>query len=187
MAMVLHHSRAKGTAKLVLLGIANHQGDGGAWPSVATLARYAGVDARSVQRALAQLQATGEVVVKLQQGGTPGMEDYDRPNLYQVNVSCPPWCDRTPQHRDTRPGQSPLWKTRVTPVSPGDARVTPPGDARVTPRVTPVSPKPAPNQPLKVTESQPHPQTAGAWCAVCGLNHPGRRHADGHPFTERTA
>ena len=29
------------TDKLVLIGIANHDGDGGSWPSIATLAMYA--------------------------------------------------------------------------------------------------------------------------------------------------
>ena len=37
MSLVLHHSVAQPTHKLILLGIANHQGDGGAWPSIETL------------------------------------------------------------------------------------------------------------------------------------------------------
>jgi hypothetical protein len=36
-ATVLNHSKARGRAKLVLIGIANHLGDQGAWPSISTL------------------------------------------------------------------------------------------------------------------------------------------------------
>jgi hypothetical protein len=51
-AIALHHSTMKGTDKLVLLGIANHDGDGGSWPSIQTLAYYANVDVRNVQRSI---------------------------------------------------------------------------------------------------------------------------------------
>lgn len=99
LAIALHHSRARGTAKLVLLGIANHDGDGGAWPSVATLARYANVHPRKVQEALGRLRDLGEVIVHPQAGGLAGHDDAMRPNLYRVVLSCPVDCDRTPQHR----------------------------------------------------------------------------------------
>lgn len=108
MTVVLHHSRAKGTAKLVLLGIANHQGDGGAWPSVTTLARYANVHERNVQRAIDQLIAKGELARQVQDGGGRDLPDNMRPNRYDVLVSCPGWCDRSTQHRDTRGSQSTL-------------------------------------------------------------------------------
>lgn len=153
LAIVLHHSQARGTAKLVLIGVANHEGDGGAWPSVGTLATYANVSERSVQRALAELVDAGELAVEVQGGGLARTPDHERPNRYQVLVACPPWCDRTAQHRDTRrrpgepggtdhddqgqPEDTPkAVDNRVTPVSPGgvDNRVTPasPGDASVT-------------------------------------------------------
>ena len=99
MSLALHHSNAKGTAKLVLLGIANHAGDGGSWPSVPTLAVYANVDERSVQRAVDQLIKMQEVRRDLQAGGLRGMADFDRPNLYHLTLSCPPNCDRTTAHR----------------------------------------------------------------------------------------
>lgn len=103
LAVVLHHSRAKGTAKLVLLGIANHEGDGGSWPTHATLAKYAGgVDVSNVRKAIRQLVSWGEVRVHVQQGGDRDCPDELRPNRYEVLVSCPAWCDRTPNHRDTR-------------------------------------------------------------------------------------
>jgi hypothetical protein len=166
MAMVLHHSRAKGTAKLVLLGIANHQGDGGAWPSVATLARYANVHERNVQRAIDQLVAKGELVVQLQDGGGHATPDHRRPNRYDVLVSCPPWCDRSAQHRDTR-GQSALWTTGVA--------NSPPGGARARGRVAIAPPHPvaiAPPEPSLRTPAQqvvPQPQDARA-CAECGVD-----------------
>lgn len=99
MSLALHHSNAKGTAKIVLLGIANHAGDGGSWPSVPTLAAYANVDERGVQRAIEQLIKSGEVRRDLQAGGLRGMADFDRPNLYHVTLACPVNCDRTTAHR----------------------------------------------------------------------------------------
>lgn len=132
--MVLHHSRAKGTAKLVLVGVANHDGDGGAWPTVATLARYANVDVRTTQRALVKLQQLGELDVDQQGGGLAGTADCDRPNLYHVKVRCPTWCDGTPQHRDMRrlSGHQVGWRPGPTPVDIGVAQASPPGVA-VTP------------------------------------------------------
>jgi hypothetical protein len=130
MVLALHHSNAKGTTKLVLLGIANHDGDGGAWPSVGTLAIYANVDARTVRRSIRELVAAGELRVSIQGGGVVGMADYARPNRYEVLVRCPEGCDGSTKHR-------------VTPTSGGDADVTPPPDAHVTPRGTPTSAKPS--------------------------------------------
>jgi DNA-binding GntR family transcriptional regulator len=75
MAIALHHSRAKGTAKLVLIGIANHDGDGGAWPSVDTLAKYAGVHRRNVQRALQQLEELHEIEIVRNGGGDHSIAD----------------------------------------------------------------------------------------------------------------
>lgn len=119
MAVVLHHSRAKGTAKLILLGIANHDGDGGAWPSIATLAKYANVTDRNAAKAVQQLRGMAEISVDVQAGGTPNALDSRRPNLYRVLVMCPPWCDRTSQHRDMRVGeQSALWKTPPSQTTP---------------------------------------------------------------------
>ncbi|ANC31463.1 helix-turn-helix domain-containing protein [Isoptericola dokdonensis] len=98
MTIALHHSRAQGTAKVVLLGIANHDGDGGAWPSIATLAKYANVSTRSVQRAIDELQVLGEVSRGRQQGGTARTPDHLRPNLYAFTLTCPPDCDRSKNH-----------------------------------------------------------------------------------------
>lgn len=99
MSLVLHHSKSKGTAKLVLLGIANHEGDGGAWPSVATLMRYAHADRRTVQRAIERLVDMGELQVLRQKGGNDMTHSGLRPNLYRVRVFCPHTCDGSAQHR----------------------------------------------------------------------------------------
>lgn len=90
MAAVLHHSRTSGSTKLVLIGIANHDGDGGAWCSTTTLARYANVERRQVKKILRELEESGELITVPRTGLT---------NLYAVNVECPDDCDRTFQHR----------------------------------------------------------------------------------------
>jgi hypothetical protein len=84
MSLVLNHSKATGRAKLVLLGIANHQGDQGAWPSIATLARYANASERSVKRDIQLLVDLGELRVEV--NGAPGESQY-KPNLYWVTIS----------------------------------------------------------------------------------------------------
>ncbi|MFI7281697.1 helix-turn-helix domain-containing protein [Micromonospora chersina] len=51
--------------RLVLVAIAAHTNrDGLAWPSVGTIAEYAGVSARTVQRALAKLVQLGRLAVR---------------------------------------------------------------------------------------------------------------------------
>lgn len=102
LAVTLHHSRASGNTLVVLLGIANHEGDGGAYPKVATLARYSKMTTRNVRKAIARLVEMGELQVEVQAGGRARMPDHLRPNRYEVMVRCPAWCDRTTNHRDTR-------------------------------------------------------------------------------------
>jgi hypothetical protein len=99
LAICLNHSKATGTDKVVLLGIANHDGDGGAYPSVATLARYANVSERTVQRSIQTLTELGELRVELNAGGSAKQRSDRRPNRYYVLVSCPTGCDKTSQHR----------------------------------------------------------------------------------------
>jgi hypothetical protein len=101
--IAFHHSKATGTAKLVLLGIANHDGDGGAWPSLATLRKYAGgIDRRNVRRAVDRLEQLGEVRRIIQGGGDHNTADERRPNLYKFLLTCPHDCDRTTNHRTSR-------------------------------------------------------------------------------------
>jgi hypothetical protein len=90
---VLHHSKSSATTKLVLLGIANHQGDAGAWPAISTLAKYANCTPRRVQQCIRELILLGELQV-VTAGGLGGT------NLYWVLVACPEECDRTFNHSD---------------------------------------------------------------------------------------
>lgn len=199
LAAVLHHSRAKGTAKLVMVGIANHDGDGGAYPSVSTLARYANVDPRNVQRSIDKLVSLGELAVHVQQGGTIATPEHERTNRYDVLVSCPPWCDRTTQHRDTRQTRQPNLRGLSTestsssttprrqrhplagtpPVPPG-ASATPPGGASATQTIHSTQP------PVVGTEAQ----HARGHCAVCARPPAGCAHAqsltpeDRHDYVE---
>lgn len=82
-SLVLNKSKAKGRAKLVLIGIANHLGDQGAWPSIATLARYANASERSVKRDLQELIALGELEVEIQ--NAPMNSQY-KTNLYWITI-----------------------------------------------------------------------------------------------------
>jgi hypothetical protein len=82
-ATVLNHSRATGRAKLVLIGIANHLGDQGAWPSISTLARYANASERSVKRDIQELMNLGELQVELQ--NAPTRQQY-KTNLYWITI-----------------------------------------------------------------------------------------------------
>jgi hypothetical protein len=83
-SLVLNNSRATGRAKLVLLGIANHLGDQGAWPSISTLARYANASERSVKRDIQELVQLGELKVELQ--NAPTRQQY-KTNLYWITIS----------------------------------------------------------------------------------------------------
>jgi hypothetical protein len=94
--VVLHHSRAEGTAKLVLWGIANHHSDAGAWPSIATLAKYAAVSERRVQQIIRELSALGEIGIE-EQGGL-GQHQY-KTNRYHILIQCPGDCDGSLNHK----------------------------------------------------------------------------------------
>lgn len=156
MALALHHSKSKGTAKLVLLGIANHDGDGGAWPSVKTLAKYGGCDSRQVQRALKQLEQAGEIQRIIGAGGDENTRPDRRPNRYRILVSCPPSCDGTTKHKER--GDS-----GDTPRRDGVTSTAERGDIRGSNGVVEMSPEPSyePSvEPLAAAprESKPRPK-----------------------------
>jgi len=121
-AKVLNQSLARGTDKLVLIGIANHDGDGGAWPSLETLARYANVDIRTVQRSLRRLETMGELTTYLQDGGTTRTPNDRRPNRYEIHVTPRGDVDVTPSHErgdvDVTPGVTSTSPRGVTSTSP---------------------------------------------------------------------
>lgn len=83
MQAVWQHSQSVGRARIVLLAIADHQGEIGAWPSIQTLARMANASERSVQRDIQYLQDIGELVVQVQ--NAPTKNQY-KSNLYWVNL-----------------------------------------------------------------------------------------------------
>lgn len=121
MTLVLHHSKASGAAQMILMGIANHQGDGGAWPSIATLAKYGKVSERRVQQIVRELEEIGELVVYQNAGGKTST---GATNLYQVVLSCPDDCDGSMNHK-TRQGvkfgdtRGEIWSHQgVKPISP---------------------------------------------------------------------
>lgn len=94
--VVLHHSKTEGTHKLVLWGIANHHSDSGAWPSIATLAKYAKVSERRVQQIIRDLSRIGEIAIE-EQGGL-GQHQY-KTNRYWILIQCPPDCDGSLNHK----------------------------------------------------------------------------------------
>lgn len=83
MQAVWNHSKAEGRARVVLLAIADHQGEMGAWPSIATLAKMANASERSVQRDIQKLIELGELEVRIK--AAPTRSQY-RANLYWVTL-----------------------------------------------------------------------------------------------------
>ncbi len=132
MAAVLHHAPVKGTAKLLLVGIANHEGDGGAWPSMATLARYANVTERNAIKMVRLLESAGLVEID---------ERLGRTNIFRTLVECPPNCDGTVNHRHVTPVAS------ITPV----ATDTPTPVASDTPPLSLATPEPSYNHQNNLT------------------------------------
>jgi hypothetical protein len=84
MNAVWRRSQSTGRARLVLLAIADHQGEIGAWPSIATLARMVNASERSVQRDIQELVDLGELTVEVQ--NAPSRGQY-KSNLYWVTVA----------------------------------------------------------------------------------------------------
>jgi len=80
---VWRHSKATGRTKLILLAIADHQGEQGAWPSISTLAKMTNSSERSVKRDIQDLQAMGELKVEVQKAPMSGKY---KTNLYWVTL-----------------------------------------------------------------------------------------------------
>lgn len=102
----------KPTEKLVLIGVANHDGDGGAFPKVATLAGYACVSDRQVQKHLATLEDKGLLRRHYGQGRLVNTPDHEQSTLYElfldgVNSTTPPGVNSTtPQEPSVEPSSS---------------------------------------------------------------------------------
>ena len=138
MSAVLHHSKASGATLVIALGIANHQGDGGAYPSRATLARYGRCSERYVKLAIQQLINLGELVVQ-DRAGRNGT------NVYIMSVPCPPDCDRTTNHRPVQGGNY---------TSPGGNYASKGGELHFPSGGNHASPKPSYNLKLTNTNSE---------------------------------
>jgi hypothetical protein len=72
--------------KLLLVGIANHDGDGGAWPTIATLEAYLNCKERRIQQLLAALVCAGYVTIEHNAGGNDRTRPDRRPNLYHLHL-----------------------------------------------------------------------------------------------------
>lgn len=134
-----------GTQKVVLIGIASHADKFGdnAWPSIETLAGYAYVDARSVQRAIGDLIKAGFVTKLVNEGGNRQTASHMRPNLYRLNM------EKTPV------------KHPLTPASPPDTSVTTPLTPASPLPLTPASPEPS------IEPSLNHPLNTSARKRAC--------------------
>jgi len=98
MSAVLHHSQASPHAKLVLMAIAYHENDTGAWMSQATLARLCNMSERTVRRHIAELKSLFEIDVIPDDGQGYGARVTNR---YFIILDCPERCDRSFSHKET--------------------------------------------------------------------------------------
>ena len=102
---VLTHSRAKGTARSILVALAYHVGeDGTCWPGVSRLARLAGVSRRATYRAIAQLVALGELERESKGHRLERGDQVVKVNLYRL---CGPVCLPDGATGDTVPESAP--------------------------------------------------------------------------------
>lgn len=139
-AAVYDHSRSKGSARLVLLAMADEANDQGLLTayrrSRSWLARKANVDAGTVRRAIRDLEELGEIVT-LTTGDGRDSSDYrlTLPGLGEGGQDAPPGrAPRTPRGGDTHPQGGPD-APPIIPFPPGDPGPTHPssrsGDAEV--------------------------------------------------------
>lgn len=115
MAWVWDHSQSRKSERLVLLAIADCASDDGAnaYPSTATLCRKTGLSERAVQRAVAALEALGELRVE-RNGGPRGCNRFTvtmtpgavTPPSTRRGVNAPGGTDDTPVKDDANPRQT---------------------------------------------------------------------------------
>lgn len=93
MMLVWDHSRARGSALLLMLALADsmNEGSGGVWLAVGTMARKTRIDHRRVHRLLRQLEDAGELE-RTAVPGTHGTTMYRLGNHYRqvLVVQAPP-------------------------------------------------------------------------------------------------
>lgn len=153
MAWALNVKGIDPTAKLVLLGLANHAHKDGteAFPAVKTLADYASVSERTARRHLGDLRKTGYITPTANPSGGR------LPTTYRINMDPLAELELMDSTPDTHvpPGMPPVTGgqavTPVTVVTPGmtppvggdDTHVPPGGTPVVRPPLTPMSPEPS--------------------------------------------
>jgi hypothetical protein len=118
LALNLVDDRLTPSDKLLLVGIANHDGDGGAYPTLETLARYCGITVRGVQKRLEHVQVLGYVRRDINGGGSAKCPVHLRPTLYHLNLKAPGELQGTPPPvpQFTPPGE--LQGTQTVPEEP---------------------------------------------------------------------
>lgn len=141
MTTVLYHAPTTGNEKLVLLGIANHEGDGGAFPAVETLARYANIDRRSTQRILRNLELKGMLRSDRRTGSS---------TLYRVLVECPDNCDRSTNHKLRVAHHATVEFKGGDTTTTGDTTTAPGGDTTTAGGATLQPPEPSTNRQLNL-------------------------------------
>lgn len=124
---VLENSPTKNGSRLVLLSIANHANDHGeAWPSMATMAREANLDEKTVKRLISGLVKEGHLGRKVNGAPDARIPGDRRPNLYRLvgfdggHRSSPPL--QNGGHESSRPGsqdEAPAGGTDSTPKPSG--------------------------------------------------------------------
>lgn len=121
-ALNIQDHRLTPAMRLLLVGIANHDGDGGAFPKIATLAKYVGVSERQIQKQLSKLEQLKRIRREIQDGGRRELPDFLRPNRYFVDY----------ETRIPKPGglEDTGWPTGHP---PGGLQDTPPGGLQDTP------------------------------------------------------
>lgn len=98
-----HHSAASTQSmKLILIKIADMDGDGGAWPSMQTLADAAMITKDSARKLVRQLEELGEIKTHLNEGGGIRTQKHMRTNVYEFLLRCPWYCDGSAAHKDLR-------------------------------------------------------------------------------------
>lgn len=179
MAVVLHHAPFAGRDKLILLGIANHDGDGGSFPAIATLAKYGNCSPASVKRSLAVLMEAGAIVRHIQAGNLR-IPEWARTNLYEVMVECPANCDKSRRHKPIDkdlPAESMLWIKGGSTLNPGSV-VEPRGGSGDEPRggsvVEPLTIKEPSNNLNTGVGFESTSPAAKTKCWACGALHPGK-------------
>jgi hypothetical protein len=123
MSWVWEHSRAKGSARMVLLALADHAGqeDGDSWPSVGRLARRCGLGERTVQQAITTLVDLGELEVQWRCGPRGA-------NRYRLTLtpaeSAPPQISH-PAESASRPPQNLRETPQISHLTPAESAPEP--------------------------------------------------------------